>query len=132
MSQILHNEARVISRYLGAYTEDDQLHRRYETAIDILQISLSADEHKLMVRVLIFSFLLPFVDGGLALLQHDHPLRKRILVMNALMETDPKYVQLFLTDNITPMATAKLLYRGSAALIKGVLGCILITVFRWK
>jgi hypothetical protein len=132
MNQPLLAEAKLFANYLGATNGDDALVGRYVNAIELLQLPLSTKEAVVLNKLIQMPFLLALIDGGYALLQPNNTIRKRILVMSALMETEPKYVNRFLVQQNISFPIIKFLYRGSVAVAKGVTGAVLIIIFRWK
>jgi len=52
--------------------------------------------------------------------------------MSALIETEPKYVQLFLNQKDISFPMFKLIFRGSVAVFRGMIGVLLILVLGWK
>jgi|GEM_PF-4057567 len=132
MNQQLLAEATLFAKYVGANKNDHELQNRYCNAIQLLQLPLTEKEATVLNKLIGMPFLLPAIDGGYALLQPNNTIRKRILVMSALMETDAKYTHHFLVQHNTSFPIIKFLYRGSIAVAKGIVGAILITILRWK
>lgn len=132
MQNELEHEAVVFARYLGAKEISPSLQLRYYKAVETLPLKLNAKETALLKRITRFSFLLPFIDGGLALINTKHGIRKRLLVMFALMETDTMYADMFLTKDVQPFAIIGFFYKGGVAMLKGLAGACLLKCLRWS
>jgi hypothetical protein len=125
-------EAVVLSKYLGAKQVLPTLELRYVDAIEKLNLNLTDKEQKLLTRLINSPFLLPLIDGGLALIQPQNGIRKRLLAMSALMETETAYAHLFLTRENQSFALIRFLYRGGIAVFKGLIGVCLLKCLRWN
>ena len=132
MNQSMQYEAQLFAHYLGAKVDDKVLLAKYTDAIEKLKFSLNEQEEHILRYLLKMPFLLPFLDGAWAFLKSENGIRKRILVMNALMETQPQYVQFFLNQNDVPFPIIKLIFRGLMAVLRGIIGVLLILLFGWK
>lgn len=126
------NEAMVVARYLGVKTNNQLLYLEYNNAIQVLNLTLTPKEIKIRNKLLKFPFLLSFVDGGFAFLNPNHAIRKRLLLMAALIETDKKYVDQFIPENNISFPVLNFLYRGSLGMVKSFIGVIMLIVFRWN
>ncbi|WP_435354164.1 hypothetical protein [Emticicia sp. SJ17W-69] len=125
-------EASLFAKYLGAIVADERLLEKYIDAIKKLSIILTEEEEKILIKLVKEPFFLPFVDAGWALLKPQSNIRKRILVMSALIETEPNYTNLFLVEKNIAFPRIRLIFRGIAALLKGVLGTVLIVILGWR
>lgn len=132
MNEIMPHEPQVFARYLGARSTDEALIKQYRQAVEVLQVSLSDADKRLLQKLVSMPFLLPFIDGALALRKPDHPVRERILIMSALMETDKKYIAHFLVEKNFSFPILRFLYRGSVAVLKGGVGLILFPFLKWS
>jgi hypothetical protein len=126
------NEAIVLAKYLGVKEVLPSLELRYVDAIEKLEMRLTVKEQELLARLINSAFLLPFIDGGLALIQPQNGIRKRLLIMSALMETETDYAHLFLTKKNQSFALIRFLYRGGIAVFKGLIGVCVLKCLRWN
>jgi hypothetical protein len=131
-SNTVKEEAVLFAKYLGAKSPDHLLINRYYDGIKLLSLNLSSKELKVLNNILKFQFLLPFADAGFALLNPNHLIRKRLLLMGALIETDKNYIDHFITEIDIPFAVLRFIYRGSIGIFKGFVGTIMLILFRWK
>jgi len=128
----MQHEAKLFAQYLGVKVDDKVLLTKYSDAIEKLKFSLNEKEENILWYLLKMPFLLPFLDGAWAFLKPENGIRKRILVMNALIETQPQYVQFFLNQKDVPFPIIKLIFRGLVAVLRGIIGVLLILLFGWK
>jgi hypothetical protein len=91
----LRHEAQVLTRYLVGARADEEAMRHYAAACLFRAGDLGSTTGlwRLLMRR---PFLLPAADAALALQQPYHPVRKRILVMIAVLESLPQYEPYFL------------------------------------
>jgi hypothetical protein len=132
MMTALETEARLFAAYLGAKHPAEELINRYCKGIELLAITGSHKEMKVLGQLPARSFLLPFIDAGFGLLKPQHVIRKRLLVMAALIETDKAYTHQFITEQDVSMPVLRFVYRGAVAVVKACLGSTLVIVCRWK
>jgi hypothetical protein len=129
---MMQREAKLFAQYLGAKVDDDALLIKYSDAIEKLKLSLSEKEENVLRYLLQMPFLISFADGAWAFLNPKNGIRKRILVMSALLETEPQYVQYFLNQQDVSFPIFKLIFRGSVAVLKGMIGVLLMLLLGWK
>ncbi len=125
-------EANLLAKYLGAEVDDENLLNKYIIAIEKLGLILSQNEEKTISKIIKMPFLLPFLDGAWALQKPENGIRKRILIMSALIETEPKYVNLFLLQKDARFPVINIVFCGFLAVLKGVIGVILLVILRWR
>ena len=125
------NEASLFARYLGVKTNDAILFEQYHKGVNILNLDLQAKETRAMNTLLRFPFLLAFADAGFAITEKENMIRKRLLLMAALIETNKKYVSLFITNKNTSGAILKFLCRVILAGVKSCIGFVLLKLLRW-
>ncbi|MCP9748229.1 hypothetical protein EGI24_16120 [Lacihabitans sp. CS3-21] len=125
-------EAKIFAQYLDAKVDDEALLIKYTKAIEKLKLSLSEKEASVLRYLIKMPFLLPFADGAWAFLNPKNGIRKRIMVMSAFIETEPQFVQLFLNEKDVSFSVFKMLFRGSVAVLRGIIGVFLILVLGWK
>ncbi len=128
----LQTEASLFAQYLGAEKKDTQLQERYISGIELLNIKTSNKELAILNMLVKFPFLLPYIDGGFALLKVENSIRKKIGLMSALLETEPAFTALFLVEKDLSFAAIRFLYRGSIALLKSIIGAALIYLLKWR
>ncbi len=125
-------EAQVFAKYLGAKIDDGILLQKYINAIEKLKINLTEKEQKILYYLHKMPYLLPFADGAWALLNPKNGIRRRILIMSALIETQSQYLQYFLNQRDLSFSIIRLVFRGLLAVMRAIFGVFLILFLRWK
>ena len=86
-------EARTITRYLLNTDPGEKEIRLYAQALGSLNITSNDRLPNLALR---YPLLLPYLDAGLAIMEPEHPLRQRIYIMLAILETNPSHAHFFI------------------------------------
>lgn len=132
MNQVRQFEAQLFAKYLGAKIDDEILLQKYIDVIEKLKINLTEKEQKILYYLVKMPFLLPFADAAWALVSPKNGIRKRILIMSALIETQPQYLLQFLNQKDLSFSIIRLVFRGSLAVVRAIFGVFLILFLRWK
>ena len=132
MNEYFEDEATVFSTYLGGKPGSEALIEHYNSGVKSLDLQLTTKEKGTLKKVIKYPFLLPFTDAGLALLSPANSIRKRLLLMSALIETDKNYTHLFITERDASFALLRFFYTGTIAVMKACIGAALILMLRWK
>jgi hypothetical protein len=128
----MRREAIVFSNYLGVSSSNLNLLSSYATSVNQLNLKLNTKEERILNLILRYDCLVPFIDGGMAFLYPESVIRKRILLMSALIETETQYTELFIRQRQNNFSMFKILFRGALAICKGLLGVILLVALKWK
>jgi len=88
----LKKEADVFSAYLISDLTPDPVKARYVATTQFLEPDLLSS---VAIRA---PWLLGFMDAGTALVRREHPLRKKLLVMTAILEADKTHAAHFLAS----------------------------------
>lgn len=126
---VLGNEADVLCRYLNSMPATEQLRNRYAAAFEYKNLNLSGKEDRLWAKMMKHPRLIPFVDGGLAIIKPDSRIRHRIFLMLAISETSKEYSGNFLGPEKGIKAFLIFLLSGIRALWHAFAGIILIKGF---
>lgn len=70
--------------------------------------------------------LLPFLDAALALVRPSSSLRQRMIIMSAVLETNPKYCESFLPRDRSIMYAGQMALVAIAAGISALVGLLLL------
>ena len=89
-------EAKILSRYLIKRWPTQQAVSLYADAIKKLELSTTSQETKVWDFALKHSWCIGLIDAGLAISSPNNNLRKRILIMLAILETQIEYHPFFL------------------------------------
>lgn len=93
----MRSEGEILARYvLSGRTPTPQVLHLYEQALQHRPIALTSRELRLQETALKYPFLLPYIDAALALGRSQHPLRRKIIYVTAIIEVQPDYAHLFL------------------------------------
>lgn len=125
-------EVDLFVNYLARGTSQCSVSKDYKSAISSLKLTFNEKEAKVMNVLLRLPVLLPFIDAGLALLAPDNKIRKRLLVMLALIETNKNSHNLFIADDNAKFPLLHFFSTAVAASIKAFIGIILVSLFKWK
>lgn len=119
---MIPQEARAIARYILHADPGEKEIALYGQALARLRIP---SDDKLSGLALRHPVLLPYLDSGLAVLEPEHPLRHRIYVMLAILETSPSYARYFLhaPNRWWPL---KLMWSGFSASLTSVIGVCIV------
>lgn len=127
----LVHEANAIANYLIKSEVDSDLISKYSNAINQLDTSLSQEDEKLFKLCIRKPFLLPLVDSGLALIEPFSTIRKRIYVMNCILEATPKYSNHYLPQtrslNYLPLFIVKMGF----TILESIAGYLFIKSYRY-
>jgi len=129
---ILENEIEVFCNYLIHQPPNAEIKNRYQEAVNILHLQLTKKEAQLVAKIIQRPILLPFIDGAFALINPNSGIRKRLLTLSALLETDMQYVQAFLTSKDLNFPLVHFLYTGAKGVITGVIGVCIVKIMRWN
>jgi len=88
-------EAEIFGKYLLGNIPNQKSVILYVDAMNKLKISLDKKEEKLLQFMLRNPNSVKWIDSGLAMFRKESPIRKKLLVMSAILETIPEYANLF-------------------------------------
>ena len=112
----LRTECRMITRYLVGQEPPPEILERYVRANHILLVESSKSDKHLIRYVHKHPWSLPYLDAACALLRRDCLLRNKILILLALLETSPSFVQYFLPERSSvPSTLGRLIMQGMLA-----------------
>lgn len=120
-------EGQIIGRYLLKGSEPSEKSVwLYSQALQKRPLIISTQQEKEIRFALKNTFLLSFCDSALAFGNNHHPLRRKLLYMTAILETQPEYSDLFLTHERPFTYIFKIIYTGISAVVKMILGKIIL------
>lgn len=124
---ILREECHQITRYLVGQAPPPELMQRYIEAHALL---LTEDPHATEAATIRFiqrhPGSLPYLDAVSAILRPGSLLRKKILVMIAILETTPTFTAFFFPEPLSaPQFFLRMVGHGFSSGIKFVVGCLL-------
>jgi hypothetical protein len=116
----------MIGRYLLGKPPGSGSIALYEKAAHHRHLLFSAREKRYWNKCLRFPLLLPFIDAALAISDSRSPVRRKVLIMLAILESDREYHTYFLPRRRSVFYPLVLLFRGGLALIKTIIGYLLL------
>jgi len=129
MPRQLLTEAKLFSQYLTDQDPPRALEERYARASEYL---LGAEQDRVVAFVLEHPWSLPYLDAASALFNRHSLLRRKLLIMEAIIETTTEHVDLFVAPTV-PATTALLdLARlGCSTAWHAALGMLLYPLTEW-
>jgi hypothetical protein len=104
----------------------DELLHRYEAACQKLNFKGTERDEKILSFAIRHPSFVPCLDAALAFSKHKSLLRKKILVMLAILETTPTYYEQFTTKNYDGLKWIGIFFRGCWAVTKMITGKIIL------
>ena len=125
---LLDKEAQVIATYLLGKKANGQVINLYQQAMQVLELNYINKDRKILQLLMKRRYLLPYLDAGLAILRPNSVVRQKILVMSAIIETQPQYASLFLNQKRSFFYLFTIAWVGTRSILKAILGIILVKV----
>jgi hypothetical protein len=122
------DECDVLVRYLVKVPPSTGIRNLYYHTLQNFPIVFSEKQQRLWHVCLKKKWQLPYVDAYLAFKEPDHPIRKKIFIVTALLETQPEYSSFFLPSKGSFFEPALLLFRVIYALIKIGIGRVVLWI----
>ena len=127
----LEREVEALGRYLLGSTPSVEEIERYVRGSRALFPDAPRRETAVLAFALRRQWALPLLDGACGLVEPDSLLRRKLLLMLAILETSPDRVEAF--EPVTgPRATvlARLILRASMGVIRCIAGLVLLPIAR--
>ena len=124
----LASEARLFGRYLVGRDPGDGLVARYVAACRThFADTLRADDAAVLAWVRRHPWSVGMLDAASGLFRPGGPLRNRILLMAAILESTPEFADYFLPRHVGPLALAvRVGAAGAIAVANAVVGAVLL------
>jgi hypothetical protein len=100
----------------------------YHCALEKIRIDFSSTEKKLWIACQQRRWILPYVDAYLAFRHSSHPIRRKLFVMLALLETQPDYHEFFLPDSHSYIQLPIVLFKSLWSILKIGLGKLVLWI----
>ena len=120
----LRNEAHVLTQYLIGKNASEEVINLYLQALSILNIPLTEKEKLVWNRMLKNRFYLKLIDSGLAVVNKNSPIRKRIFLLLAILESQTQYSDAFFQKERSPWYLIQFTLSGMIAVFYMILGSI--------
>lgn len=128
----LSDEANLIANYLIGMRPNDRVKARYEDAIHTLNVELDGVDGRLWKIVTRFPFSFRIIDGGLAIVRPTSSIRRKVLIMLALLEASPEYCEYFLPRGFGPLYALNIVLTGARAALAAIIGYIVLKLMGIK
>lgn len=119
-------EANLLSSYLTNRLPTAAVLTLYKQALQKVPVEFNPKQKKVWEFCIKHQWSLQFVDAALAFDDQYHPIRKRIFVMLAILETQPAYNDCFLPRQQSTLFIFYLFLRLVTAALKTGIGKILL------
>lgn len=120
-------EAEVLGKYLlGGKKPNAESISLYENANQIKPVSLNEREKKILAFLLRHPACAGLIDGALAFGSANGGIRRKILYMSAILETQPEYADLFLPKERGWFFNIYIFWVGCRAILKAIAGKVLL------
>lgn len=127
----MRNEAITFGKYLlSGKSPDEKSIALYEAAHVHRPIEVPDTERKLLAFALRNRWALGAIDGALAFKNPDHVIRRKLLVMSAILECRPQYAELFIPEKRSFLYIFAFGWIGFRAVCKAIFGRVLLLMVR--
>ena len=125
----MKEEAITLGKYLlSGEMPDERSIALYAAAHEHRKLDIQVDEQKLFSFALKNRWAIGAIDGALAFKDPQHILRRKLLVMSAVLESRPKYAELFLPKRRSFFYVFVFAWIGCRALCKAIAGRVLVAM----
>ncbi len=125
-NSLLEQEAELFSRYLLNRSPDKLAVELYSRAIKQTSASLTPQDQKLLPFLKNNTWSMGIIDSGLAFINPHSEIRRRLYFMLSILESIPENHDLFLPKKRNQLYLIVVVYHGTRATIKALLGSLLI------
>jgi len=119
-------EAELFGKYLLGKPPDDFATGQYVQAMEKLNIASRGKDEKLLRFALKYPGATGLVDAGTALFMRHSALRRKLVVMFAILESTPAYSDLFLPRKTSLIYPLYIFWSGCRAVLKALFGGLII------
>ncbi len=117
-------EAHLLSRYLTRQSPTAEVVTLYTHALENIDTSGSPKQERIWQCCCKYPGMLPLADAALATSDRYHPVRQRIFIMLAILETQPGYTHFFLPRKRPVLYIARIFFSLASASLKFLAGKI--------
>jgi len=126
MTPSTDQEAATLTFYLTNKAPTTKVVVLYDQALQQTPVETDQKQQKLWAFCMKHTWALGFIDAGLALTVPYHPIRKRLFIMLAILETQPAYNSYFLPRKRSKLHVFNIAFLMMNAVLKVVVGKFLI------
>jgi hypothetical protein len=125
---ILGHEAVVFGKYLLRQAPNEKVVELYRRAMSTTIVKPTPEDQKLLDFISKHTWSVGLIDGGLALLNTDSDVRRRIYTMLAITEAMPDYYDYYLPKKRSNWYLLSVAFVGIRGVLRTVFGAIVIKV----
>jgi len=119
-------EAELFGRYLLGRGPNERSILLYEDALKKMNITSEGKDMKILLYIFSHPWSLKYLDAGLALFRRESPVRRKICLMLAILETSPEYSRYFLTEKRSLFYLIYILWVCLSAGFKASIGALIL------
>ncbi len=123
-------EAEIFGRYLlGGKIPNTKSISLYVSSMNLRPADAIGKDEKILKFILKNQRMIGMIDGALAFSKKKSPVRRKILFMSAILETQPEYADLFLPHERNWSYNIYIFWVGFRAVMKALIGKIILVFF---
>ncbi|HAS43995.1 MAG TPA: hypothetical protein DCS93_26190 [Microscillaceae bacterium] len=122
----LQQEAEILARYLIRKKPTTKVVDLYVKAMQTVTLTYLPKDYTLLKLIIRKRFLLPYIDAGLGISVPNSVIRHKLLIMSAIVETQPQYASLFLNRKRSKLYWLVVGWVGLRSVGKAMVGWILL------
>ena len=125
-NDLSRQEMSIYCKYLTGKEADEQSILLFQSAVRQQKIALNEDDIKLLQFIIRNQFTIGAIDSALGLFKPEHPLRKRMVIAFAILETSPLYFDFFKPKTFSPFHIFVLGAKGVQEVLQAVAGSLIL------
>lgn len=126
------SEAERIGNYLLPVAIHGSEKEAYADAMLVLDIGFSNYENELWKKMIESKWKMACIDAGLALIEPSNGVRRKLFTMLAILEASPHYTTYFLPQKTSLFDFIKVVFAGSRAIWRALIGLIMVKQIKRK
>jgi hypothetical protein len=119
-------EAELIGRYLMKITPNAVTQALYAQAVSQLNIDLNSGEEKLWRIAKRYPRTLRVIDGGLAIVNPQSSIRRKMYAMLAILEASPEHCDYFLPKRYPPAYAVRIAWSAIRSVFIAMIGYVFV------
>ncbi len=122
------SEVEAFTSYLVRMPATEHVANLYDSVI--VKRSISSRDKRLLNFMVKRRWSIRYVDSALALTNPESEIRKRMLILFAILESDPHYVDKFLAPKYSAAQLIRIIATGCSAVFSAAIGFLLVRVVK--
>jgi len=104
----------------------------YENGIKNLELIIDKEEQRVLTFLITHPTLIGFIDSGLSFYKPNCILRKRLLLINSIVECETNYTDLYFNKKKQTFILSKIIFQALTSIYYNFGAIILFKVNNWK